>query len=155
MDVRMRIIAWFQVAMNFALGMNKTKATGDGLDNAQEGKASEFISFGFRSKEFFNSVYRFQSIIDIVVQVQVTYLHIEEVPVFVEPAMPEGSNYVRMSTVYAQFLDDSDFVPNFLVDFGLSGSYDKGPNDLPCKYLCLSVEVHVCLVTSFLFLQYI
>lgn len=86
-------------------------------------------------EEFFNTVFPFQTTIYIIVQVQMTYFHIEEVAIFVQPAMAEGANYVGMSTVGAEFLYDSDFILNFLVDLSLSGSNDKWANNFSSKCL--------------------
>ena len=73
----------FQVTMKFTFGVNETKAASDLSHNAQERKASEIIFMNVGVKEFVHTVYRFQATLDIIIQVQVTDLHIEEVTVFV------------------------------------------------------------------------
>jgi hypothetical protein len=90
---------------------------------------------GVRVEEFLNTVYRFQTTVYVIVQVQSTYLHVEEVSIFVQPAMTKGAHYVRMSAVFAEFLYDSDFIRDFLVDLSWGGSYNKRADNFSSKRL--------------------
>jgi hypothetical protein len=49
--------------------------------------------------------------------------------------MAKGANYVRMSAVFAQFLYDSDFIRDFLVDLSWGGTYDKRADNFSSKCL--------------------